>query len=119
MNTNMSNTAEKASNTAVARIHELMQDVEGLVSRVADIKDPQISAVRSKVEQALQGTRDALSQRTEALRDRGARAADITVDFVVENPWKALGIASLVGITVALLAVRRSTAVATHSGRRD
>ena len=94
--------------TAAAKLQQLMQDVEGLVSRVASIQDPQISSVRSKVEESLHGARDALSERVQTLRDRGEEATGATLDFVKGNPWKSLGIASLIGISVALLASRRT-----------
>ena len=92
---------------AAAKIHELMKDVDGLVGRVADLKDPAIAEVRTKVHEALSGAREALAERTRSLRDQGGLAANVAVDFVKENPWKSLGIAGLVGITVALLAARR------------
>jgi ElaB/YqjD/DUF883 family membrane-anchored ribosome-binding protein len=93
---------------ASAKLQQLMQDVEGLVSRVATIQDPQIASVRSKVEESLHGARDALSERAQMLRDRGEEATGATLDFVKENPWKSLGIASLIGVSVALLASRRN-----------
>jgi ElaB/YqjD/DUF883 family membrane-anchored ribosome-binding protein len=99
--------AHPLQDAAAATIQELMKDVDTLVSRVADIKDPQIENLRAKVQQALSGARAALSQGTHSLRDRGGRATDATLDFVRENPWKSLGIASLVGIAVAVLAARR------------
>jgi len=51
---------------------------------------------------------DALSPGMSSLRDRGGLAADATVAFVRENPWKSLGIAGLLGIAVAVLAARRN-----------
>lgn len=49
--------ADSLRDTASAKLQELMKDAESLISRVAEIKDPQIANVRSKVEEAINGAR--------------------------------------------------------------
>jgi ElaB/YqjD/DUF883 family membrane-anchored ribosome-binding protein len=80
-----------------------MEDVEDLVARVSDLKDPEISKIRSKVQHALASTRDAVNESATKVRESAEKVAGRTDDFVRENPWQALGIAALLGVAVGFL----------------
>ncbi len=93
--------------TATGEFKNLIDDVQDLVSRVSDVKDPDIAKIRSKVQDALVAARDALTDGADRVRRQAKQVANTTDDFVRDNPWQSLGIAALVGVAVGFLAARR------------
>jgi ElaB/YqjD/DUF883 family membrane-anchored ribosome-binding protein len=103
----IANGARKVKDSAGGEFKNLISDVEDLVTRVADVKDPDIARIRDKVTDAIASARDAISSRADSLRRQATDAASTTDDFVRDSPWQAIGIAALVGVAVGYLAGRR------------
>jgi ElaB/YqjD/DUF883 family membrane-anchored ribosome-binding protein len=93
---------------ASSEIKNLIADVEDLMARIADLKDADVVRVRSKVQQAVDATKQSLADGTDALRQRAQDVASTADDYVRQSPWQAVGIAALVGAVVGILATRRS-----------
>ena len=100
---------------ASSEIKSLIADVEDLMARIADLKDADVVRVRSKVQRAVDATKQSLADGAEAIRQRAQdvakHAQDVAStadDYVRERPWQAVGIAALVGAVVGILATRRS-----------
>jgi len=92
---------------ASSEIRNLIADVEELMARIADLKDADVVRVRSKVERAVDATKQSLADGAEAIRQRAQDVASTADDYVRESPWQAVGIAALVGAVVGILATRR------------
>jgi ElaB/YqjD/DUF883 family membrane-anchored ribosome-binding protein len=93
---------------ATSEIRNLIADVEDLMARIADLKDADVVRVRSKVQRAIDATKQNLAEGADAIRQHAQSVASTTDDFVRDNPWQAVGIAALVGAVVGILATRRS-----------
>src|ERR1700719_646346 len=93
---------------ASSEIRNLIADVEELMARIADLKDADVVRVRSKVERAVDATKQSLADGAEAIRQRAQDVASTADDYVRDSPWQAIGIAALVGAVVVILATRRS-----------
>jgi ElaB/YqjD/DUF883 family membrane-anchored ribosome-binding protein len=93
---------------ASTEIKSLIADVEDLMARIADLKDADVMRVRSKVQRAVDATKQSLSDGADAIRQRAQNVAATADDFVRDSPWQAVGIAALVGAVVGILATRRS-----------
>ena len=100
---------------ASSEIKNLIADVEDLMARIADLKDADVVRVRSKVQRAVDATKQSLADGAETIRQRAQdvakQAQDIAStadDYVRDRPWQAVGIAALVGAVVGILASRRS-----------
>jgi ElaB/YqjD/DUF883 family membrane-anchored ribosome-binding protein len=100
---------------ASSEIKSLIADVEDLMARIADLKDADVVRVRSKVQRAVDATKqslsdgaDAIRQHAQTIRQHAQTAANTADDYVRDNPWQAVGIAALVGAVVGILATRRS-----------
>src|SRR6202041_3597474 len=93
---------------ATTEIKSLIADVEDLMARIADLKDADVARVRSKVQRAVDATKQSLADGADALRQRAQDVASTADDYVRESPWQAIGIAALVGAVVGILATRRS-----------
>jgi len=64
--------------------------------------------VRSKVQRAVDATKQSLADGADTLRQHAQDAASTADDYVRQSPWQAVGIAALVGAVVGILATRRS-----------
>jgi ElaB/YqjD/DUF883 family membrane-anchored ribosome-binding protein len=93
---------------ASAEIKSLIADVEDLMARIADLKDADVMRVRSKVQRAVDATKQSLADGADAIRQHAQNVAGTADDFVRDSPWQAVGIAALVGAVVGILATRRS-----------
>ncbi len=93
---------------ASTEIKSLIADVEDLMARIADLKDADVVRVRSKVQRAVEATKQSLADSAESLRRQAQSVAGTADDYVRESPWQAVGIAALVGAVVGILATRRS-----------
>jgi ElaB/YqjD/DUF883 family membrane-anchored ribosome-binding protein len=93
---------------ASTEIKSLIADVEDLMARIADLKDADVVRVRSKVQRAVDATKQSLTEGADAIRQHAQNVAGTADDFVRDSPWQAVGIAALVGAVVGILATRRS-----------
>ena len=92
---------------ASSEIKSLIADVEDLMARIADLKDADVARVRTKVQRAVEATKQSLADRAESVRRQAQTAASTADDYVRDSPWQAVGIAALVGAVVGILATRR------------
>ncbi len=93
---------------ASSEIKNLIADVEELMARIADLKDADVVRVRSKVQRAVDATKQSLAEGADAIRQHAQSVANTADDYVRDSPWQAVGIAALVGAVVGILATRRS-----------
>ncbi len=93
---------------ASSEIKNLIADVEDLMARIADLKDADVVRVRSKVQRAVDATKQSLADGAETIRQHAQDVASTADDYVRDRPWQAVGIAALVGAVVGILATRRS-----------
>ena len=93
---------------ASSEIKNLIADVEDLMARIADSKDADVVRVRSKVQRAVDATKQSLADGAETIRQHAQDVASTADDYVRDRPWQAVGIAALVGAVVGILASRRS-----------
>jgi ElaB/YqjD/DUF883 family membrane-anchored ribosome-binding protein len=93
---------------ASSEVKNLLADVEDLMARIADLKDADVVRVRSKVQRAVDATKQSLADGADALRQRAHDVASTADEYVRDSPWQAIGIAALVGAVVGILATRRS-----------
>jgi ElaB/YqjD/DUF883 family membrane-anchored ribosome-binding protein len=109
------NTELSASNESIAnKKGKLMKDLRGLVADGDDLlqelvksSNEEFSAARAKIERRLGETSARLDHARIALTRKAGRAADATVEYVWENPWKVFGVAAAAGIIAALAFSRR------------
>jgi ElaB/YqjD/DUF883 family membrane-anchored ribosome-binding protein len=93
---------------ASGEIKSLIADVEDLMARIADLKDADVVRVRSKVQRAVEATKQTLADGADTIRQHAQNVANTADDYVRESTWQAIGIAALVGAVVGILATRRS-----------
>jgi ElaB/YqjD/DUF883 family membrane-anchored ribosome-binding protein len=97
-----------------ARNEKLMQDlklaiaeVEELMHAGADQAGEKAESARERIQEILQTARSRLADAEQAVIDRAERATAATDNYVHENPWAAIGMATGVGLLLGMLITRR------------
>jgi ElaB/YqjD/DUF883 family membrane-anchored ribosome-binding protein len=104
----LSDGIDNVKSAASGEIKDLIADVEDLMARIADLKDADVVRVRSKVQRAVEATKQSIADSAGSLKQQAQDIASSADDYVRESPWQAIGIAALVGAVVGILATRRS-----------
>jgi ElaB/YqjD/DUF883 family membrane-anchored ribosome-binding protein len=91
----------------VADMRVVTADAEELVRATAGQAAGRIATARSRVKDRLTATKATLEQLAGAGTGKARAAARATDEFVRGRPWRAVGIAALVGVVVGRLIRRR------------
>ncbi len=81
----------------------LTKDVQELLKATASVVGERAADARTKVESSLKVAQDKLSVVHENAKAKGREAALATHEYVQENPWNAVGIATGIGILIGLV----------------
>ncbi|MFD2190445.1 DUF883 family protein [Pistricoccus aurantiacus] len=92
-------------------LRHLSQTVEELVHATADDSRSNVKELRERAEKRLKDTRSRLEARGERLYhnayDSAVHQADAFDEYVRDNPWRSVGIGTLLGIIVGFILGRR------------
>ncbi|MCL2020525.1 MAG: DUF883 family protein [Betaproteobacteria bacterium] len=91
----------------VADLKAVVSDAEEILRSTADIAGEKVSGLRTKIEARLKDAKIRLEEVEVVLIDKTKACARATDDFVHEQPWKAVGIAALLGLACGVLIGRR------------
>jgi ElaB/YqjD/DUF883 family membrane-anchored ribosome-binding protein len=88
-------------------VRVVIADAEELLRITASQAGEGAAALRGRIESGLKKARVDLAQLQDAAMVKAKAAGRATDDFVHDNPWKAVGVASGIGLVVGLLIGRR------------
>jgi ElaB/YqjD/DUF883 family membrane-anchored ribosome-binding protein len=91
----------------VGDLKTLIGDAEELLRATTNQAGEKVAVARQKIEQSLIEGKRALADAEKVIIEKSKQYADITDDYIRENPWSAVGIAAGVGLILGLL-LRRS-----------
>lgn len=81
----------------------VVTDTEELLRATAGVAGEKASAARERIQENLESAKARLSAAEEAFVARTKEAANVTDEYVHDNPWKAVGIGAAVGVIVGML----------------
>ena len=81
----------------------LISDAEQLLSKLGDVKSPDVVALREKVESGIAETKKLIDEQAQNSLERVRKMTSSVVGYVQENPWVA--VAAGTAIAVALFYV--------------
>lgn len=81
----------------------LVTDSEELLKATANQAGEKASAARARIEQSLQEAKKTVSDAEDILIDKTKEMARAADDYVRQNPWNAVGIATGIGLVLGLL----------------
>ncbi|SRR5690554_333348 len=91
----------------VEQIKSSLDEAERMLQQAAETTGEKADELRETAMRSLRRTREHLYTTQDELMAQGRRAMRVTDDYVHDNPWRAIGIAGLVGVLVGALICRR------------
>jgi ElaB/YqjD/DUF883 family membrane-anchored ribosome-binding protein len=85
---------------------ELLDSVDDLLKRIADVDSPDIKKIRTKVQVAAAVARSAWQDTAQYANRQVRNSLQWPNDYLHESPWRAIGIATVVGMSVGALLMR-------------
>ena len=98
---------QAASNVHGADLFNDLEDsIDELLKRISDIDGPEINKIRTKVQIALSAARSAWQDTSHYANEQVTNSLRWSGDQLRESPWRAVGIATVVGIGMGALLTR-------------
>lgn len=91
----------------VSDLKAVVADADDILRATAGAAGEKVGELRQKIEARLRDAKERLADAEAVVIDKAKVAATATDDFVHENPWKAVGIAAAIGLTIGVLIGRR------------
>lgn len=84
-----------------------IEGAEELLKATKHFSGENLAAARSRVEEQIDGVRDALGEAQDFASTQARQAVRGTDRYVHKNPWQAIGIAMAVGVLLGYFSQRR------------
>jgi ElaB/YqjD/DUF883 family membrane-anchored ribosome-binding protein len=88
-------------------VEQLIADVEALIDRLGDPKDPATAQLCTRVAEAVARARAAVSERAAQVQRQTRDALQAGDAYVRTQPWESVGVAAVAGLVVGMLLFRR------------
>lgn len=86
---------------------KVMDDIDSLVSATTNKAETEAKALRLRIRDRLDATKERVLDAQHEAVDKAKRAAHATDDYVHQHPWQAVGVAAAVGVAIGVLIARR------------
>ena len=83
--------------------NKVVTETQGLLDSMTSATTEKTAALRASLEKRLKATKERLSELQEVAVERPTAAAKATDEYVHENPWQVIGVATGVGIVIGLM----------------
>lgn len=91
----------------VQQVKNSLDEAERMLQQAAEATGEKAEELRETAMRSLRRTREHLYTTQDELMARGRRAMRVTDDYVHDNPWRAVGMAGLIGVLIGALICRR------------
>jgi ElaB/YqjD/DUF883 family membrane-anchored ribosome-binding protein len=89
-----------------AFFNDLVDSIDDLLKRISDIDSPEVNKIRTKVQIALSAAKSAWQDTAQYATEQVTSSLRWPGERMRESPWRAVGIATVVGIGVGALLTR-------------
>jgi ElaB/YqjD/DUF883 family membrane-anchored ribosome-binding protein len=93
----------------VADLKRIVGDADDLMKELSNSTSEELATMRKRIEASLGDARARIHDARIVFTKNACHAADVTNEYIGENPWKVAGVASMIGLLAALLIFRRSS----------
>jgi ElaB/YqjD/DUF883 family membrane-anchored ribosome-binding protein len=106
--TKMINTqTERRRRSAAKDLSDTLSEAQDMLGRAAAETGARASDIRSQVAAKLSAAKSKLQDLQDDAINRAKAAAQVTDEYVRDNPWQAIGVSAAVGFLVGVLVSRR------------
>jgi ElaB/YqjD/DUF883 family membrane-anchored ribosome-binding protein len=88
-------------------LKRIVGDADLLLREVANVTADELSATRQRFESRVHEARQRVDAAREVFTRKASHAAEASREYVRENPWTVIGVASLAGLLLAALLLTR------------
>jgi ElaB/YqjD/DUF883 family membrane-anchored ribosome-binding protein len=88
-------------------LEQLIADVQALIDRLGDPKDPATAQLCTRIAEAVARARQAVSERAAQVQRQTRDAFQAGDAYVRTQPWESVGVAAVAGLVVGMLLFRR------------
>jgi len=88
-------------------LKSVIHDAENWLRNGGQLTGEELKAAKAKFERTLVKAKDDIIRLEEAVVEKTKATAKATDEYVQENPWKAVGIGTAVGVVIGMLLARR------------
>jgi ElaB/YqjD/DUF883 family membrane-anchored ribosome-binding protein len=88
-------------------LKNVISDAEHWLRNSGHLTGEEFKAAKAKFERTLVKAKDDIIRLEEAAVEKAKVAARATDDYVKENPWKAVGLGTAVGVVIGMLIARK------------
>ncbi len=82
----------------------LISDAEQLLSKLGDVKSPEIVALREKVESGIAETKNMIADQARVSAEGIRKMTSSVVGYVQENPWVAVAAGTAIAVALFYIA---------------
>jgi ElaB/YqjD/DUF883 family membrane-anchored ribosome-binding protein len=98
---------ERRRRSAAKDLSDTLSEAQEMLGRAAAETGSKASDIRSQVAAKLSAAKSKLQDLQDDAIDRAKAAAQVTDEYVRDNPWQAIGVSAAVGFLVGVLVSRR------------
>jgi ElaB/YqjD/DUF883 family membrane-anchored ribosome-binding protein len=95
------------SDQLVGDLKKVAAEAENLLRDISNQSAGKFASARTQIEEKFSDAKARLEQARNVVTERGKQAGEVTQKYVVENPWKSLGVVAAAGLIIGLLVRRR------------
>jgi ElaB/YqjD/DUF883 family membrane-anchored ribosome-binding protein len=88
-------------------VEQLIADVQALIDRLGDPKDPATAQLCTRVAEAVARARRVVNERAAQVQRQTRDALQAGDEYVRTQPWESVGVAAVAGLVVGMLLFRR------------
>ena len=99
---------QRTKEVLVTDLSAIVSDADKLLKDMASLTSEEIAVARNSIEAKLADARTRIDDARIVVTRKVYGAAEATGEYISENPWKVVGVASLAALVAAVLVSRRS-----------
>lgn len=88
-------------------LHLVVADAEELLHATASQAGEGAAVVRTRIQKNLRDVKNRLVEAEDVVIERARQAAQVTDQYVHDNPWQSIGISACAGMVIGMLIARR------------
>ena len=96
-----------ARDQLLSDLKTVIQDAEAWLRHSGHLTGDEFKAARAKFERTLVKAKEDIVRLEEVAVEKAKVAAKATDEYVKENPWKAVGLGTAVGVVIGMLIARK------------
>ena len=87
--------------------HNFLEDIEDLFKETTHLSGDELARAKAKLSKRVAAAKESISEVGEDISYQAHKAADVTNDYVHDQPWKAIGVGAVVGLLLGVVLARR------------